>query len=211
MRINQNGPDEMGFRANATNLNLNRDYMKADAPETRAWLRLWNEWQPDLFIDCHVTDGADFRYDVTYQYETGENVPAPLRDWWRTAFEGRIVPAAEAAGKLYSTYLVFRDNRDPIHQGVEGFIGTPRFATGYTPLRNRPGLLIETHMLKDYRSRVRGTYDLIVGLLSEVNRDPAGLLRAVRVADEETVNAGRVYDATRKFPLDFELTDTSAQ
>ncbi|MBK7935048.1 MAG: hypothetical protein IPK01_16565 [Acidobacteria bacterium] len=58
MRINQNGPDEMGFRANATNLNLNRDYMKADAPETRAWLGLWNTWRPDVFIDCHVTDGG---------------------------------------------------------------------------------------------------------------------------------------------------------
>jgi len=68
MRINQNGPDEMGFRGNANYLNLNRDYMKADAPETRAWLGLWNEWNPDFFIDCHVTDGADFQYNVTYEY-----------------------------------------------------------------------------------------------------------------------------------------------
>ena len=67
-RINQNGPEEMGYRANATNLNLNRDYMKADAPETRAWLGLWNSWKPDLFIDCHVTNGADFQYNVTYEY-----------------------------------------------------------------------------------------------------------------------------------------------
>ena len=197
-RINQNGPAEMGWRANATNLNLNRDYMKADAPETRAWLRLWNEWQPDLFIDCHVTDGADFRYNVTYQYEAGENVPAPLREWWRTAFEARIVPDAEGTENLFSTYLVFRDNRDPMGKGVEGFISTPRFATGYTPLRNRPGLLIETHMLKDYRSRVRGTYDLLRAALAEVNRDPEGLKRAVRAADEQVVAEGRAYDPARK-------------
>src|SRR2546421_4641918 len=208
-RINQNGPAEMGWRANATNLNLNRDYMKADAPETRAWLRLWNEWQPDLFIDCHVTDGADFRYDVTYQYEAGENVPAPLREWWRTAYEGRIVPAAEAAGRLFSTYLVFRDNRDPQHKGVEGFIGTPRFATGYTPLRNRPGLLIETHMLKDYRTRVLGTYDLLRAALEEVNHDPEGLLRADHAADEQVTNEGRRYDPTRKVALRLAFTDKS--
>ncbi len=208
-RINQNGPAEMGWRANATNLNLNRDYMKADAPETRAWLRLWNEWQPDLFIDCHVTDGADFRYHVTYQYETGDNVPAPLRDWWRTAYEGRIVPAAETAGRLFSTYLVFRDNRDPIHKGVEGFIGTPRFATGYTPLRNRPGLLIETHMLKDYRTRVLGTYDLLRAALEEVNHDPDSLVRAGRAADEQVVSEGRTYNPARKIALRLDFTEKS--
>ncbi len=208
-RINQNGPAEIGWRANATNLNLNRDYMKADAPETRAWLRLWNEWQPDLFIDCHVTDGADFRYDVTYQYEAGDNVPAPLRDWWRTAYEGRIVPAAETAGRLFSTYLVFRDNRDPVHKGVEGFIGTPRFATGYTPLRNRPGLLIETHMLKDYRTRVLGTYDLLRAALEEVNRDPDSLVRAGRAADEQVVSEGRTYDPARKIALRIDFTEKS--
>ena len=68
-RINQNGPAEMGWRVTTTNLNLNRDYMKADAPETRAWLKLWTEWNPDLLMDCHVTDGADFQYNITYIYE----------------------------------------------------------------------------------------------------------------------------------------------
>lgn len=208
-RINQNGPREMGWRTTSTNLNLNRDYMKADAPETRAWLKLWTEWNPDLFVDCHVTDGADYRYNVTYQYEHHDGVPASVLSWEREAFDDRAAPAAEAAGNLLSRYLEFRDNRD-LNKGINDFYGPPRFSTGYTPVRNRPGLLIETHMLKDYRSRVRGTYDLLVGLLREVNRDPTGLLRAVRVADEETVAAGRVYDAARKFPLDFELSDKSS-
>jgi hypothetical protein len=64
-RINQNGPTDMGWRTTSTYQNLNRDYMKADTPETRAWLKLWDEWQPDLFIDCHVTDGADYRCNIT--------------------------------------------------------------------------------------------------------------------------------------------------
>ncbi|HEV2863004.1 MAG TPA: M14 family metallopeptidase [Pyrinomonadaceae bacterium] len=207
-RINQNGPAEMGWRANATNLNLNRDYMKADAPETRAWLRLWNEWQPDLFIDCHVTDGADFRYNVTYQFEKHENVLPSIRAWSTEAFARRILPAAERDGNLFSTYLVFRDNRDPAGKGVEGFIATPRFATGYVPVaRNRPALLIETHMLKEHRSRVRGTYDILVAALEDVNRDPEGLLRAVRQADEQTVNDGRTYDPARRVPLSVRFTD----
>ena len=207
-RINQNGPAEMGWRANATNLNLNRDYMKADAPETRAWLRLWNEWQPDLFVDCHVTDGADYRYNITYQYEQQQHVAEPLRGWMKSAFDGRIVPATERAGNLLAPYLTFRDSRDP-SKGIEGFIETPRYATGYVPLRNRAGLLIETHMLKDYRTRVRGTYDLLVATLEEVNRDPEGLRRVVRQTDESVSAEGRSYDPARRVPLRLEFDESS--
>jgi hypothetical protein len=208
-RINQNGPAEVGRRGNASNLNLNRDYMKADAPETRAWLRLWNQWQPDLFIDCHVTDGADFQYNLTWQYEQHENVPGPLRAWMKDAFEGRVFPATEAAGNLLAPYMVFRDNRDP-SLGVESFIAPPRFATGYAPLRNRPGLLIETHMLKEHRSRVRATYDLLRFALEEVNRDPESLIRATRAADEQTVAEGRTYDPQRRVALGVALTGRAA-
>jgi hypothetical protein len=204
-RINQNGPAEMGWRGTRTNLNLNRDYMKADTPETRAWLRLWTAWNPDLFIDCHVTDGADYRYNVTYQYEHFENAHATVRDWMKAALE-RVVPQTEAEGNLLAPYPEFRDNRD-LSKGITSFIGTPRFATAYVPLRNRPGLLIETHMLKDYRSRVRGTYDLLRFMLEEVNRDHESLLRAAHAADEETIREGSAYDASRRYPLRLELTD----
>ncbi|HEX7176465.1 MAG TPA: M14 family metallopeptidase, partial [Pyrinomonadaceae bacterium] len=208
-RINQNGPAEMGWRGNASNLNLNRDYMKADAPETRAWLRLWNEWSPDLFIDCHVTDGADFRYTVTYQFEQHENVLPPVRRWSREVFEGRILPAAEAmdSANLFSPYMVFRDNRDPA-KGIDSFIATPRFATGYVPVvRNRPALLIETHMLKPHRLRVRGTYDILRAALEEVNKNPDELLRTAREADASVVQGGSRYDPAGKVALSVELTD----
>ena len=206
-RINQNGPAETGRRSNATNLNLNRDYMKADAPETRAWLGLWNTWVPDLFIDCHVTDGADYRYNVTYQFERHDNVMPPIRRWSEEFFERRVFPAAEAEGNLLSPYLVFRDNRDPA-KGIEGFISTPRFATGYASIvRNRPALLIETHMLKEHRLRVRGTYDVLASALEEVNRNPEKLLRAVTEADERVILEGRSYDRQRKVALSVELAD----
>jgi murein tripeptide amidase MpaA len=123
-RINQNGPDAMGWRGNATRLNLNRDFTKADAPETRAWLKLWNEWTPDLFIDCHTTDGADFQPNVTYQYEARANVHAAIATWMREAFDKRIRLATESDGNILSPYLTFRDNREP-SQGVEAFIATP--------------------------------------------------------------------------------------
>jgi murein tripeptide amidase MpaA len=207
-RINQDGPIEMGWRVTSTNLNLNRDYMKADAPETRAWLKMWTEWNPDLFIDCHVTDGADYRYVLTYQYEQHENAPASVLQWERAAFEGRIIPAVEAAGHLAAPYMEFRDNRD-LMKGIDSFIAPPRFSTGYTPVRNRPGLLIETHMLKPYRPRVLATYELLRAALEEVNRDPESLLRAVRQADEQTIAEGRAYNPSRTYALQFELTEKS--
>jgi murein tripeptide amidase MpaA len=157
-RINQNGPADIGWRATTTNQNLNRDYMKADTPETRAWLALWNEWNPDLFIDCHVTDGADYRYNITYHFEHHEGIAPSVLAWQRNVMDSRVFPATEAAGNVVSWYLEFADNRD-FSKGIRDFNGSPRFSTGYVPLRNHAAILIETHMIKDYRSRVIGTYD----------------------------------------------------
>ena len=206
-RINQNGPEEMGFRATATNLNLNRDYMKADAPETRAWLKLWNEWRPDFFIDCHVTDGADFRYNVTYEYAHFQEVSPAIKNWMDEHFDQKIVPQVEKEGNLLTHYIEFA-GRD-VSKGIATFIATPRFATGYAPLRNRAGLLIETHMLKNYRSRVRGTYDVLRCTIEEIQKSKASLFAANRKADEETVERGKTYDPNRQFPLRLEITDKS--
>ena len=205
-RINQNGPEEMGWRATSTYQNLNRDYMKADTPETRAWLNLWNEWHPDLFIDCHVTDGADYRCNITYHHEHHAGVDEAVLQWERDVFGNRVASATEAAGNVISWYLEFIDNRD-LPRGTRDFNGSPRFSTGYVPIRNRPGILIETHMLKDYRSRVIGTYDFLHAALTEVNREPARLIQLGREADERAVALGGDYDSTRRYPLDFELTD----
>jgi len=205
-RINQNGPKDMGWRTTATYQNLNRDYMKADTPETRAWLRLWQQWQPDLFIDCHVTDGADYRCNITYHHEHHDGVDPAVIEWEREVFGGRVAPATAAAGNVISWYLEFIDNRD-LTLGTRDFNGSPRFSTGYVPARNRPGILIETHMIKDYRSRVIGTYDFLLAALTEVNRDPQRLRKLGREADERTVEAGKTFNPSRSYPLDFEITD----
>ena len=205
-RINQNGPTDMGWRTTGTYQNLNRDYMKADTPETRAWLRLWNEWQPDLFIDCHVTDGADYRCSITYHHEHHAGIDSAILDWERDVFGGKVAPATAAAGNVISWYLEFIDNRD-MTLGTRDFNGSPRFSTGYVPVRNRPGILIETHMIKDYRSRVIGTYDFLRAALTEVNRDPERLLKLGREADARTIVAGQEFDPGRLYPLDFELTE----
>lgn len=207
MRINQNGPEEMGFRGNATNLNLNRDYMKADAPETRAWLALWNKWKPDIFIDCHVTNGADFQYNITYEYAHFQEMSPAVKNWMDEHFDGIVVPAVEKEGNLVSRYMQFRGRE--VTDGITTFIATPRFATGYTPIRNRAGLLIEAHVYKPYKSRVRGTYDVLRYTIEEVGRSKASLFIANVMSDTVTVERGKTYDPERQYPLNLAITDKS--
>ena len=207
-RINQNGPDEMGFRANSANQNLNRDYLKADTPETVAWLNLWNNWDPDFFIDCHVTDGADFRYNITYEFAHHAEISNYLVNWMNQHFENQVVPKVESEGNLLTHYLQFANGGDPT-KGIFTFIATPRFATGYAPLRNRNSLLIEAHSLKDYKSRVRGTYDVLRYTIEHIGKNKQSLFEANKKADQETIERGKTFDVTREFPLRQRIGRTS--
>lgn len=204
-RINQIGPEEMGFRATSTNLNLNRDYMKADAPETRAFLRLWNKWKPDFFIDSHTTDGADYQYDITYEFPHFDETSIYIKNWMLNHFEKRVVPAVEKEGHLLTHYIELAGRE--IKDGIVTFIATPRFSTGYVALLNRPALLIESHSLKSYKSRVIGTYDLIRKTIEEINNSKDSLLEAINKADSDTVNRGKQYDPTYQFPLQLQITN----
>lgn len=198
-RINQNGPESMGFRGQAQYLNLNRDYIKAEAPETLAWLKLWQTWLPDFLIDIHTTDGADYQYDLTWYTEDPHKLDPVIAAWQRKLME-QAIPAYEKLGHLASIYLEFKDGRDP-RKGIENFGSGPRFSTGYAALQNRPGLLIETHMLKSYAVRVHAVYDLLRVVLDEINRNPSGLLTATSQADADTV--ARTGDAHAQVPLTF--------
>ncbi|HUA81190.1 MAG TPA: M14 family metallopeptidase [Dyella sp.] len=199
-RINQNGPESMGFRGQAQYLNLNRDYIKADAPEMLAWLKLWQTWLPDFLIDVHTTDGADYQYDLTWYTEDPHKLDPAIASWQRETIADQAMSAYEKLGHLASIYLEFKDGRDP-RKGIENFGSGPRFSTGYAALQNRPGLLIETHMLKPYAVRVRAVYDLLRVVLGDINRNPAALLAATRQADADTI--ARAGQAQAQVPLTF--------
>ncbi len=207
-RINQNGPDEMGWRATAQGLNLNRDYVKADAPEMRALLGLFNSWKPDLYVDTHVTDGADFQYDVLYTIESTGYVAAPVAQYVDQVLQPMIRPAIERKGHIVESYFNLRDPAD-LAKGIERQVFPPRFSNGYGALRGRPVVLVETHMFKPFGVRVRATYDLLVEILNAVDARPGDLLAAVRAADAEAIARGRVVDPTRPVPLRLELTDSN--
>lgn len=203
-RINQNGPEVTGWRVTANNLNLNRDYMKADAPEMRAWLRMFHAWKPDMLIDCHVTDGIDFQYNLSYAMEMYGNMHPAVAAWHRT-LQYWFLDAMEKQGDPVFPYVFPREQSD-IAKGVIDWASSPRLSTGYAAVCNRANLLIETHMLKPYKDRVIATYRMIEAVLSYVRAHPGTLRRAVRDAEEDDIRRFSSGDTTA-FPLRFQAGD----
>jgi murein tripeptide amidase MpaA len=200
-RINQNGPELAGWRGNGTNLNLNRDYMKADAPETRAFLKMFHRWLPDFFVDDHVTDGMDYQYDVTFLIDETPDVAPATAKWIHETVTPELDAQVNAAGhKSFPTLISLNDDTDPA-KGLSFNGNQPRFSTGYMILENRPGLLVELHMLKDYRTRVTGNYEILRALLEVMNRDTAKLIALNREADAAAAKLGAHPLSNEKFPL----------
>ncbi|RXD02438.1 carboxypeptidase [Sphingomonas sp. UV9] len=160
------GPLEKGYVATARGINLNRDYAKADAPETRAMIALLRRLDPILYVDCHVSDGFDMQYDITFTY-AGWGRYAYHRataDWLTARFGPTVTAALEDAGHVPTLYPSPVDTRDPakgIRQAPEG----PRYSTGYGDFIGVPTVLVENHLLKPYRQRVLGTYVLLEAAL----------------------------------------------
>ncbi len=189
-RINQNGPELAGWRGNGTNINLNRDYQKADAPETRAFLKMFHRWLPDFFVDDHVTDGADFQYDVTFNADDTPDVAPGTARWLHDTVTPELERQVDAAGHLaFPTLINLNDDTDPA-KGLATISNPPRFSTGQMILENRPGLLVEIHMLKDYKTRVTGNYEILRALLELLNRDATKLIALNRVADAAAAQLG---------------------
>jgi Zinc carboxypeptidase len=200
-RINQNGPALSGWRANATNLNLNRDYMKADAPETRAFLRMFHRWMPDFFVDNHVTDGADFQYDVTFALDGTPDVFPGTAKWLRESVTPELVRRVNASGHLaFPSQVFLNDDTDPT-RGLAPNDNPPRFSTGLMILENRPGLLVELHMLKEYGTRVTADYAIMRALLEILDQSSATLIALNREADRAAAALGSESVPRAPFPL----------
>jgi hypothetical protein len=203
-RINQNGPDVMGWRGNGSNLNLNRDYLKADTPETRAFMAMFHRWLPDFFVDDHVTDGADFQYDVTFTIDDTPDVAPETASWIRSSVTPYLEKFVDSHGHLASpTYINLVDDSD-LAKGLAFNADPPRFSTGYMILEGRPGMLVELHMLKDYKTRVTGNYEILRGLLEVMNRDADKLIALNQTADAEAKQLGSESAGAAKFPLEID-------
>lgn len=181
-RPNQRGPEQMGWRTTAQNHNLNRDYAKAQSPEMQAMLRLVNQWDPLATVDLHVTDGAQFEHDVSIQVEPLHGGDAGLRPAGLAFRDGVIADLAAQGSLPLPFYPSFTVDDDP-SSGIVDSVFPPRFSSGYFLLRNRFGMLVETHSWKDYATRVRVTRNAIVSVLEQIARQGSDWQALAQAAD----------------------------
>ena len=188
-RPNQRGPEQMGWRTTAQNYNLNRDYVKADTAEMQAMLALVNQWDPLAYIDLHVTDGAKFEHDVSIQVEPVHGGDTALRQAGKALRDGVIQRIAAQGALPLAFYPSFVESDNP-QSGFEDGAATPRFSHGYMPLRNRLGMLVETHSWRDYPHRVRTTRNAVIAVLELVASEGQKWQAQTRAADARALKLG---------------------
>jgi Zinc carboxypeptidase len=198
-RPNQNGPDEMGWRTTAQNLNLNRQYTTADAPEMRAMLRLLNTWDPILYVDLHTTDGAQFQYDSALLVEPSHIGDPDLQSAGRSLQDALLKGVTQSGHLPLKFYPNLADPNDP-GSGFQESVFPARVSISYWALRNRIGVLVETHSWKDYGTRVQVMTDAVhelAQLAASYGRAWRGLALA---ADDRARRLGGT-----QVPLDFRV------
>jgi hypothetical protein len=202
-RPNQNGPRMMGFRTTALNLNLNRDFMKADTPEMKALLRLFTAWLPDFYIDNHTTNGVDYQYHITYGMEKHQNIFGALGKWGQNEFLPYVKNDVEQKGFMNTIYIELL--KKELEEGITDWHFRPMFSNGYAALQNRLMLLIETHSLKPFSNRVYSTKAMVESSLEYVNNNHSTLIGLNKKADRDSVK--RYAGGKSTFPLILEGTD----
>ena len=201
-RVNQNGPAEYGFRGNARHLDLNRDYIKQDSRNARSFAALFQKWQPDVFVETHTSNGADYQYTMTL-IATQHSKLAPALGAY---LQGQLLPALYSGMAQKKWPMVpYVDFEGPTPEsGLRAFLETPRYSTGYAALFNTIGFMPETHMLKAFAPRVRATYDFLKTMLETVGQQSAALAaaRAAATADQA---------AQTSFPLAWTLDESQSE
>ncbi len=198
-RVNQNGPEEYGFRGNAKNYDLNRDFIKNDTRNARTFAEIFHLVQPDVFVDNHVSNGADYQYTLTHLFTQHNKLGADTGTYLHDEFMPKLEKDLSKKEWDITPYVnVF--NRVP-ENGFTQFMDYPRYSTGYTSLWNTLGLMVETHMLKPYKKRVEGTYELLTSLID--------ILEAERVKIKEIrALSFKSFSEKTKYPIQWVLDTT---
>ncbi|ATQ73698.1 peptidase M14 [Massilia violaceinigra] len=200
-RPNQRGPVEMGWRTTGQNFNLNRDYAKADSIEMQSMLALVNAWDPLVYVDLHVTNGAKFEHDISIQVEPVHSADVEFRKTGLALRSGVLADIAKQGSLPQPFYMSFAEQDNPASGFADG-VSDPRFSTGYFPLRNRIAVLVETHAWKDYPTRVRITRNSVVSVLEQVAQHGKAWQTAARDADTRAARLGGT-----ELPLTYKATD----
>ncbi|MBB6499674.1 M14 family metallopeptidase [Pedobacter cryoconitis] len=199
-RANQNGPEAYGFRGNSKNYDLNRDFIKTDSKNSAAFQEIFNLWQPEIFVDTHTSNGADYQYTMTL-IPTQKDKLNPVLAGYLTQ---TMVPAlyAEMKKKGYELIPYINSIENTPDAGITGFLETPRYSTGYAALHNTIGFMPETHMLKVYQKRVESTYQLLQTYIDLVSRD-------AKIIGENRRKADEAVSKQKEFPLSWKLNENT--
>lgn len=199
-RANQNGPAAYGFRGNARNFDLNRDFIKADTRNTRSFYEIFHYVQPDVFIDNHVSNGANYQYTLTHLFTQHNKMGGKLGEYLHRDMMPALEDALQRKDWDITPYVnIFNDVPQA---GFSQFMDHPRYSTGYTTLWNTLGMMVETHMLKPYDKRVRGTYELMRSMIDITDED-SEYIRDLRS------RATTEFQARSEFLFDFKPDSTA--
>lgn len=195
-RANQNGPTAYGFRGNSKNYDLNRDFIKTDSKNSQSFQEIFNTWQPEIFVDTHTSNGADYQYTMTL-IPTHKDKLQPLLSTYLTE---TLVPSLyqEMEKKGYEMVPYVNSIGETPDQGITGFLESPRYSTGYATLHNTIGFMPETHMLKAFDKRVDATYKLLQTYIDVVVRD-------AKLIGENKKKADEAVAIQQKFAIDWKL------
>jgi len=194
-RTNQNGPESYGFRGNARNLDLNRDFIKCDSKNAATFNQIYQEWQPDIFIDNHTSNGADYQYTITLIPTQQDKLDPHLATFMNETLLPRLFREMKKEGWEMTPYVYARDTPD---KGIAGFLDLARYSSGYAALFNTISFMPETHMLKPFKDRVQSTYLFMDQMIKAMHDERVALQSARQKAIQHTKEKS-------KFDLNWEL------
>lgn len=201
-RVNQNGPEAYGFRGNGRNFDLNRDFIKSDTKNARSFQAIFHEVNPAIFIDNHVSNGADYQYVLTCIATQHERLGNLLGNYLNHDFYKKIVEDLSDKKIAITPYVNIHDEKPD--DGFTQFSDTPRYSTGYSTLFNAIGFVSETHMLKSFKDRVRVTYEFMVSTIkiAEANRDKILKLKSENNAE---------YKVGNQYPIQWKIDSSKVK
>lgn len=189
-RANQNGPEQYGFRGNARNYDLNRDFIKADSKNARSFQEIYQWLKPDVFIDNHVSNGADYQYTFTYISTFKERLGKTLGEYFYNDYQAKNLDDLKKLGYESTPYVNIHGDIPDI--GFAAFEDSPRYSTGYTSLFNSLGTVPETHMLKPYDKRVDATYKYMLVNLQNLDKNYKRI-KELRRENLKQYQSGKAY------------------
>lgn len=205
-RANQNGPQAYGFRGNARNLDLNRDFIKMDARETQSLVKLFHSLDPDIFIDNHVSNGADYQHVMTLLSSNSQKLGYFMGRYLKNILEPELYKTMKKMGYDLVPYVNHWGGTPD--KGWTQFYDSPRFTSGFAALFQTFAFVPETHMLKPYAQRVKATYDLMNAFILIASENSAEIKTAREterkfIAEANTLPVDWKVDSSRFSTIPF--------